>query len=256
MAGITKRRQMPFSNVTPTIVVCVVAYFPVMLLLCWETSSSYAFSTTTTLTPTTTSDTYLPNFGTRNHRSTTNPNTALSAANDEHGNDNDVDDDNTVNGRFLLPPIGGSSSDGELPDRLRNKEGERKTPVAFVGSGKFEMQYTCKLCETRNSHKVSRLAYRKGVVIAVCKGCKGKHLIADNLGWSNYLGGFDGEKNIEEFLEGQGRGEDVNRVSPEVWNLENMLEISSNSSRTSEAGDAQYDDDDLNKASEEGEGFQ
>lgn len=135
------------------------------------------------------------------------------------------DEDDTIDGRFLLPPIGESSSDEELPERFRSKE--KKTPVAFVGSQKFELQYTCKLCGTRNSHKVSRHAYTKGVVIAVCKGCKGKHLIADNLGWSGYIDGFENDgNNIEEYLNNQGRGEDINRVSPDVWKLENDLEKS------------------------------
>ncbi len=55
------------------------------------------------------------------------------------------------------------------------------------------------------------IAYREGVVITVCKGCNSKHLIADNLGWTKFAGGFtDGETNIEEFLEA--RGEKVSKV--------------------------------------------
>ena len=64
-------------------------------------------------------------------------------------------------------------------------------------------------------------AYREGVVIAVCKGCNSKHLIADNLGWTKFAGGFtDGETNIEEFLEA--RGEKVSKVSKDVWELEKL----------------------------------
>jgi hypothetical protein len=47
---------------------------------------------------------------------------------------------------------------------------------------KLGLQYTCSKCETRNSHLVSRIAYNNGVVIATCKGCQSRHLIADNLG--------------------------------------------------------------------------
>ena len=64
-------------------------------------------------------------------------------------------------------------------------------------------------------------AYTQGVVIVVCKGCGAKHLIADNLGWTKYVGGFEDESNIEEFLEANGRADELNRVNPTVWELEN-----------------------------------
>lgn len=48
-------------------------------------------------------------------------------------------------------------------------------------------------------------------------------MIADNLGWTNYQGGFKDDNNIEEFMETLGRGEEVNRVSPEVFDLEKMI---------------------------------
>ena len=50
-----------------------------------------------------------------------------------------------------------------------------------------------------------------------------KHLIADNLGWTKYLGGFNDDNNIEEFMETIGRGEEVHRVSPVVFDLEKMI---------------------------------
>lgn len=104
-------------------------------------------------------------------------------------------------------------------------------------SKKFKIQYTCKVCDTRNSHSVSRIAYRNGVVIAMCKGCQSKHLLADNLGWSNYVGGFDfdgGETDIEKYMEnrdqeakengiGEGGDDLVMRVDQDVFDLETML---------------------------------
>jgi len=87
----------------------------------------------------------------------------------------------------------------------------------FVASRKFQLQYTCKVCETRNSHAVSRIAYLKGVVIARCKGCDSQHLISDNLG---YTGGFPNknETTIEEHFAGG-----VSRVSKEVFDLEQIM---------------------------------
>jgi hypothetical protein len=82
------------------------------------------------------------------------------------------------------------------------------------------------------------MAYRSGVVIAVCKGCSSKHLIADNFGWNKYAGGFDydnGEMNIEMYMANRvqearenGLGDEkvndlVKRVSRDVFNLESML---------------------------------
>lgn len=54
-----------------------------------------------------------------------------------------------------------------------------------------------------------------------------KHLIADNLGWSKYWGdcGFDGMSNIEEYMDDIGKGHEVNRVSKDVFDLEQVLDL-------------------------------
>lgn len=160
-------------------------------------------------------------------------------------------------GFSALPPIGASSfwdrpqdenayaNAYENSDLARsNRSKNSKTNGIIISdqtnlvSPKFQLQYTCKVCSTRNSHSVTRMAYRKGVVIAMCKGCMSKHLIADNLGWSNYIGGFDfdnGERDIEMFMENRDQdarengmdGEKVNdlviRVNQDVFDLENIL---------------------------------
>ena len=52
-----------------------------------------------------------------------------------------------------------------------------------------------------------------------------KHLIADNLGWSGFISqGFtDDATNIEESMDMEGKGEQVNRVSKDIFDLENIL---------------------------------
>jgi hypothetical protein len=96
----------------------------------------------------------------------------------------------------------------------------------FVASRKFELQYTCCRCETRNCHRVSRTAYTSGVVIARCGGCDARHLIADNLGWTDYRGGFEGPtiNTIEEFFAAKGKRDSVSRVSQEVFQLEKLYQ--------------------------------
>lgn len=102
-------------------------------------------------------------------------------------------------------------------------------------SAKFQLQYTCKKCSTRNSHSVTRLAYRKGVVIAQCKGCFSRHLISDNLGWNSGFDFDNGEKDIEKYMKNRDQearengivdekeNDLVMRVTQEVFDLENIL---------------------------------
>jgi hypothetical protein len=70
------------------------------------------------------------------------------------------------------------------------------------------------------------LAYNNGVVISICKGCESKHWIADNLGWSDHKGGFEGDvNNIEDYFAESGEEDDVvNRVTEEVFELEQFWE--------------------------------
>jgi DNL zinc finger len=61
--------------------------------------------------------------------------------------------------------------------------------------------FTCKVCNERSHHVMSKLAYTKGVILIECPGCQNRHLIADNLGWFR-----DGKTTIEDLVKEKGEG--------------------------------------------------
>lgn len=64
---------------------------------------------------------------------------------------------------------------------------------------KMLIGFTCKVCQDRSHHVMSKHSYTKGVVLIQCPGCKNRHLIADNLGWFR-----DSKTTVEDLVKEKG----------------------------------------------------
>lgn len=45
----------------------------------------------------------------------------------------------------------------------------------------YELTFTCNVCKTRSSHRMSKQGYHKGTILISCPDCKNRHLISDHL---------------------------------------------------------------------------
>ncbi|KAI1003792.1 hypothetical protein K3495_g4418 [Podosphaera aphanis] len=64
----------------------------------------------------------------------------------------------------------------------------------------YELSFTCKPCQTRSKHRISKQAYHFGSVCVACPTCKNRHVISDHL---NFFG--DQNITIEELMQKQGQ---------------------------------------------------
>ncbi|PVH21780.1 hypothetical protein CXQ85_000771 [Candidozyma haemuli] len=79
---------------------------------------------------------------------------------------------------------------------------DNKTATLKGDAPQLMIAFTCTKCDTRSSHTFSKQSYTKGTVLIQCPGCKGRHLIADNLKIFR-----DNNVNLEDIL--QAKGESV-----------------------------------------------
>lgn len=79
-----------------------------------------------------------------------------------------------------------------------------------VEKPKMMIAFTCKKCDTRSSHTMSKQAYEKGTVMISCPHCKVRHLIADHLKIFH-----DNHVTVEQLMKANGE-----KVSQDVGDLE------------------------------------
>nr|OQO18872.1 hypothetical protein B0A51_15053 [Rachicladosporium sp. CCFEE 5018] len=69
---------------------------------------------------------------------------------------------------------------------LTNRSDDAKAASDAVAARKaeepaYQMSFTCKECQERSSHRITKQAYHHGTVLVTCPGCKNRHLIADHM---------------------------------------------------------------------------
>ena len=107
------------------------------------------------------------------------------------------------------PKLLGAAPASKKPQENNEETATGPIPFARVAPRKFQILFTCKVCETRNSHMISRLAYQQGIVIATCPGCGSRHLLADKTGLLD-VGIWDVEQLAQQ-------GENVTRMTTDGY---------------------------------------
>eukprot|EP00931_Biecheleriopsis_adriatica_P053131 TRINITY_DN31057_c0_g1_i1.p1 TRINITY_DN31057_c0_g1~~TRINITY_DN31057_c0_g1_i1.p1 ORF type:complete len:364 (-),score=87.05 TRINITY_DN31057_c0_g1_i1:121-1212(-) len=109
-------------------------------------------------------------------------------------------EDESLDQNFALPERAASHSEHSGGS---SEEGAKVAQLQLPLSERFGLAYTCGKCGTRNTITVSRVAWNQGVVVATCRGCSARHLLADNEARMDMLNDT-GFTNIVQVLEDKG----------------------------------------------------
>lgn len=101
----------------------------------------------------------------------------------------------------------------QKPTSVEHAEEEEVDP-----NHKMLIGFTCKVCQDRSHHVMSKHSYTKGVVLIQCPGCKNRHLIADNLGWFR-----DSKTTVEDLV--KEKGEAIRHIMVDEQGVEKMGDL-------------------------------
>ena len=59
--------------------------------------------------------------------------------------------------------------------------GEKQTGSQRGKDPAYEITFTCRPCQERSAHRISKQGYHHGSVLITCPGCKSRHIISDHL---------------------------------------------------------------------------
>ena len=91
-----------------------------------------------------------------------------------------------INCRRFLSTSGSLQKDNNIVEKSTQA---RDTQALGSLERRLAIQFTCKVCNHRQTKTFTKHPYEKGIVIVQCDGCENNHLIADNLSWFSHVKG-------------------------------------------------------------------
>ena len=86
------------------------------------------------------------------------------------------------------------------PSPETEAERERKNAERRKNEEAYLISFTCKPCNERSTHRMSKQGYHRGTVLIQCPSCKSRHVMSDHLGIF-----FDKSTTLEDLLKQKGQ---------------------------------------------------
>lgn len=75
----------------------------------------------------------------------------------------------------------GTPCSGHSHNHSHSHSGATDRSTVKIDKPMLMLAFTCKKCNTRSSHVMSKQAYQHGTILVQCPGCNSRHLVADHL---------------------------------------------------------------------------
>ncbi|KAH7081520.1 DNL zinc finger-domain-containing protein [Paraphoma chrysanthemicola] len=86
-----------------------------------------------------------------------------------------------VQSRLRIPPAVRFESSSAPPSQPSSSTNAPDSRLEREQIPSYELTFTCNVCKTRSSHRLSKQGYHHGTVLISCPDCKNRHLISDHL---------------------------------------------------------------------------